>query len=116
MELVGTLEKFPDIKEMLKKAIHRIVQNIDPLKIILFGSYAYGDPSLESDIDLLVIIKESSEPKYKRVAGLNRVLKGLNFPRDILVYTQAELDEWSDVPLAFITTILQKGKVLYEKR
>jgi uncharacterized protein len=115
MEIMDVVGDYPKIKKLLKEVVHRIIQQCDPLKIMLFGSYAYGTPSTDSDIDLLVIIKQSTEPRYKRVAALNRVLTDLEFPRDILVYTQKEIDEWSEVPLAFISTIIRRGKVLYEK-
>ncbi|RLI88760.1 MAG: nucleotidyltransferase domain-containing protein [Candidatus Altiarchaeales archaeon] len=103
-------------EEILKEIIRRIVSVIDPEKIILFGSYAYGEPKKESDLDLLVIIKESSLPRYKRSVPIYRALAGILIPKDIIVYTEKEVEEWRNVPLAFITTIIRKGKVIYEKQ
>jgi len=103
-------------EEILKEIIRRIVSVIDPEKIILFGSYAYGEPKKESDLDLLVIIKESSLPRYKRSVPIYRTLAGILIPKDIIVYTEKEVEEWRNVPLAFITTIIRKGKVIYEKQ
>ena len=113
MELVK-VERIDE--EILKEVIRRIVSVIDPEKIVLFGSHAYGKPKKESDLDLLVIIKESSLPRYKRSVPIYRALAGILIPKDIIVYTEKEVEEWRNVPLAFITTIIRKGKVIYEKQ
>ena len=103
-------------EEFLKEVVRRIVSAVDPVKIILFGSYAYGKPTKGSDLDLLVIVKESPLPRYKRSVPIYKALAGILIPKDIVVYTEKEIEEWSNVPLAFITTIVRKGKVIYEKQ
>ena len=103
-------------EEFLKEVVKRIVSAVDPEKIILFGSYAYGMPKKESDLDLLVVVKESSLPRYKRSVPIYKALAGILIPKDIIVYTEKEIEEWSNVPLAFITTIIRKEKVIYEKQ
>jgi len=92
-----------------------VTKVIAPEKIILFGSYAYGTPGKESDIDILVIAKESSLPRYKRSIPIYKELSGIPVPKDLLVYTVDEIDEWSEVSQSFITTICKKGRVIYEK-
>ena len=98
----------------LQEIVRRIVDAADPARIILFGSYAYGTPHQDSDIDILVIM-ETDRPLHKRPAAINRALAGLLIPKDILVYTPAEVDDLKDVPQAFVTQILKKGVVVYEK-
>jgi len=98
-------------EEFLKEVVKRIVSAVDPEKIILFGSYAYGMPKKESDLDLLVVVKESSLPRYKRSVPIYKALAGILIPKDIIVYTEKEIEEWSNVPLAFITTIIRKGNL-----
>lgn len=100
--------------ELLKEIVSRIVDAVHPERIVLFGSYAYGRPKDESDLDILVVM-DSELPRYKRSVSIYRALAGLLIPKDILVYTQEEIEEWSEVQQAFITTILKKGKVIYEK-
>jgi predicted nucleotidyltransferase len=90
------------------------VDSVDPSKIVLFGSYAYGTPNKDSDVDILVIM-ETNHPRHKRPVPINRALAGLIIPKDILVYTPDEVDDWKDVPQAFITQVLKKGVVVYEK-
>jgi len=103
-------------EEFLKEVVRRIVSAVDPERIILFGSHAYGKPKRGSDLDLLVVVKESLLPRYKRSVPIYKALAGILVPKDIVVYTEKEIEEWSNVPLAFITTITRKGKVIYEKQ
>ena len=100
--------------ETIDEIVKRIVNSVDPEKIILFGSYAYGQPREDSDLDLLVIM-ESSLPRYKRAIPIYRALAGLIIPKDVLVYTPEEIKKWSQVSQAFITTVLEKGQIIYEK-
>lgn len=95
--------------------VRRIVDAIHPQRIILFGSRARGDARPDSDLDLLVIA-DSSEPRYRRAAPLYGALSDILIPMDILVYTPQEVEEWSGVRQAFVTTAVREGKVLYEKR
>ncbi|MGR3309797.1 MAG: nucleotidyltransferase domain-containing protein [Candidatus Brocadiales bacterium] len=110
-----TLKKISQVDgELLKEIVSRIVNAVHPARIILFGSHAYGRPKDESDLDILVIM-HSELPRYRRSVPIYRALAGLLVPKDILAYTQEEIEEWSEVPQAFITTVLRKGKVIYEK-
>jgi len=96
-------------------AIKRIiVESERPDKVVLFGSYARGENNENSDLDLLVI-KNSSLPRYKRAKEIRLLLSKYIFQKDILFYTPEEVDSWSNVSNAFITTALREGKVLYEK-
>ncbi len=102
-------------RKQLKKILNIIIEKYKPEKVILFGSYAYGDPGKDSDLDLL-IVKNSNLPRYKRAREVRKYLWGItDVPKDILVYTQKEIDDWAGVKEAFITTIVENGKVLYER-
>jgi predicted nucleotidyltransferase len=105
----------PPNNDLLGDIVRRIVETAQPEKIILFGSRARGDGRPNSDFDVLVI-KESSEPSYRRDAPLCLALAGLNAPVDVMVYTPEEVTDWSAVPQAFITTALREGKVVYERK
>ena len=103
-------------KEDIDKIVKTIAKNYNPEKIILFGSYAYGNPTSESDIDLLVI-KHSKLPRYKRAREIRKHLWGITeMSTDILVYTPEEVDEWKNVKESFITSVVKKGKSVYKNK
>ncbi len=108
---MATLVKTVD-ESLLEEVVRRIVAAVRPEKIILFGSYAYGTPGPNSD---LLIIMSSDLPQHKRAALVYRALAGLVIPKDVVVYTPEEVEAWREVPRAFITEIVRKGKVLYDK-
>lgn len=101
-------------RALLNDIKNRIVEAVDPERIILFGSYAYGKPSKGSDLDILIIMK-SNLPRYKRSIPIYKALCGMLIPKDIIVYTPEEVEEWENVPQAFVTTAVTKGEKIYEK-
>lgn len=98
--------------EQINEIVRRVVENYHPEKIVLFGSYAYGKPTEDSDLDLLIIKKETL-PRHQRGREVRKNLRGLKIAIDLIVYTDEEVQRWSAVSPAFITTIMKKGKVLY---
>jgi len=99
-------------KQQIDEIVKRIADNYHPEKIVLFGSYAYGTPTEDSDLDLL-IIKDTELPRRMRGREVRKHLRGMKIAVDLLVYTNQEVEEWRDVNTAFITTVMGKGKVLH---
>jgi uncharacterized protein len=99
-------------REQIEQIVNRVVTNYHPEKIILFGSYAYGEPKEHSDIDL-VIIKDSNLPRYQRGREVRKYLRGMKVAVDLVVYTREEVEKWKHVKPAFISTVFEKGEVLY---
>lgn len=99
-------------EELIRQVKDKIVEHISPLKIILFGSYAYGEPHKSSDLDILVI-KESLLPRRKRTKEIRCLFRDFFVPMDILVYTPEEINKFKNVKSSFIRTVLNKGRVLY---
>ncbi|MDR3343742.1 MAG: nucleotidyltransferase domain-containing protein [Treponema sp.] len=98
------------------------LKSSDPYKIILFGSYANGNPNENSDIDLMVILdnnhisKTYEERLNKRVFIRNLVFEiNQNIPLDILVYSKEELKKIKEYGNFFIDEIERTGKIIYEK-
>jgi len=102
------------VGKSLRPAIQRIVEELKPEKIVLFGSYAYGKPTPHSDVDLLVVIKTSDSPK-ERSWKVSRLLLPRPFPVDILVKTPKEVNAALKSGDFFLKEILTRGKVLYER-
>ncbi len=106
---------FPPVAKTLPKAIKRLVAELKPEKIILFGSYAYGNPTPDSDVDLLIIMKTRARPIDRYVTPSN-ALYPREFPVDIIVKTPRELqEEFKNRRNFFMREVLAKGKVIYER-
>jgi uncharacterized protein len=101
--------------EIIAEVQKRLVAVYDPVAIYLFGSYAWGHPDEESDLDLLVVVRTSDEKSHRRcIAGLH-ALWGLNIAKDLLVYTQDEFDARVSDPTTLVYKVKNKGKVLYAR-
>ncbi|MBU0509720.1 nucleotidyltransferase domain-containing protein [bacterium] len=99
-------------REDIRKLCDRIVERFHPHKVILFGSYAYGHPSPDSDVDLLVVMPHEGHASLT-AAEIRGVVHG-GFPLDLIVRSPAVIRqrlEWEDF---FLREILEKGEVLYE--
>jgi len=100
---------------LIRDIVRGIVDTVQPEKVILFGSQARGDARPNSDFDVLVI-KQSDEPRYRRSIPLYVALADLPVEVEVMVYTPEEVDEWSQVPQAFVTTAVREGTAIYERR
>ena len=95
--------------------VDKIRQEYQPDKIILFGSYAYGHPDRDSDIDLL-IIKDTQERFIDRLFNVTKIAsdpKRLT-PLEVIVLTPEEIRERLQIGDQFLREALNKGEVLYE--
>jgi len=101
--------------------IEKLIQT-KPEKIILFGSYAYGDPSDDSDVDILVVtgdnfIPESFSEKSLIYLRTSKAISDIKkeFPVDLIVHTIPMHNRFIENDSLFARELLTKGKVLYEK-
>ncbi|MFH1258348.1 MAG: nucleotidyltransferase domain-containing protein [Elusimicrobiota bacterium] len=90
--------------------VRQIKQKFNPSKIILFGSYAYGKPSKDSDVDLLVIMKTDLKPIEQAV--LIRKEFPAPFPLDLIVRTSQEVKKRIKKGDFFLTAVIKEGKIL----
>jgi predicted nucleotidyltransferase len=104
----------PVTEEVLAEIVRRIVATLHPEKIILFGSYAYGRPSNDSDVDLLVVLDTRARP-VERYLAVSRLLRPRPFPLDLLVKTLEEIRQGLEQGNTFIREIITQGRVLYER-
>ena len=84
-------------------------------RVILFGSYARGNAREHSDVDYM-IIAESTLPRFKRSRELYKMLHPHPFGMDIVVYTPEEIERGKRTPVSFVSSVLQEGKTLYDRR
>lgn len=99
-------------QKAIDQVVEQIVEKFKPQKIILFGSYARGNPRPESDVDLLVVM-ETSLKESKQSLEIRRHLDVL-FGLDLIVHTPKRLKERVDMGDWFLRDVLKEGKVLYE--
>ncbi len=98
---------------LLEVIVRRLVEGMGAEKVILFGSYARGRPAEESDIDLLVVIPETDEPRYRRARRAYACLWGIWAPVEVIVATSREVEEASKLPTSFLGQAIRYGRLLY---
>ena len=99
-------------QEAIDEVVRQIVEKFKPQKIILFGSYARGNPRPESDVDLLIVL-DTLLKETKQSLEIRRYL-GVMFGLDLVVYTPQHLKDRVEMGDWFLRDILKEGKVLYE--
>jgi predicted nucleotidyltransferase len=99
--------------ELLAEMTRRLVAELQPEQIILFGSRAWGSPRGDSDVDLLVIVPSAAGTGADLELRARRCLRGLGVAKDILVRTRDEVERLRDVPASLEAMVLSRGRVLY---
>jgi len=99
-------------REKITAFCDRIVEQFQPEKVILFGSYAYGNPTPDSDVDVLVVLP--FEGKNPEKATEIWVASRPRFPIDIVVRKPQELQRRLELGDVFLREIIKRGTVLYE--
>ena len=103
------------IQDTIHKMVQIIVENVKPIKIILFGSYAREQVNPDSDIDLLIVMNRVQN-KRKKAAEIYQLLAGSGISKDIFITTPNEIEKYKNVPGTIIQPALSEGKILYESK
>lgn len=98
--------------QKLEEIKKKIVEAVFPEKIILFGSYAKGDATEESDIDIVVVWETDLNP-HERNLFLDKLFSRRNFPLDIFAFTKKEVERLKDIPGTLLYEVFHYGKVIY---
>jgi predicted nucleotidyltransferase len=103
----------------IKKVTDIIVEEIQPEKVLLFGSYASGIPNKYSDIDIIVLINKELVKKNRietlTKLNLKTALPSLIFPKDFKVYSLNEYDQLKEDKHSFLYSALKNAVTLYER-
>ena len=102
-------------QKQINEVVEMIASKFKPEKIILFGSYASGTPTEESDLDLLVI-KDSDVPSRLQNREVRKVTSGLKIPIDVIVKTKNDFERYKDIVGTIIYPANKFGRVVYESR
>ncbi len=104
---------------VLEQMVQKIVEEVDPEQVILFGSRARGDDHAGSDVDLVVVETEPFDRERSRrlqTARLHRSLAGFGVAKDLFLYSRDEVEYWRDSLNHVLARALREGRVLYERR
>lgn len=105
------------VETWLMAAVRRLVHELKPEKVILFGSHVYGKPSPDSDLDLLVVLATRERSLAGRQTQVSRYFEPRRYPLDLIVLTPVEfakrLNDWFD---PFVQEVVYRGWILYERR
>lgn len=101
-------------EEQIQGIVRRIVEGYQPDRIILFGSYAYGEPTEDSDLDLLVVKSGIGLSRVERAVAVRQLLWSPGMPSmDIIVRSPEEVAEAAEVRFTIEAQALKSGRVLY---
>jgi predicted nucleotidyltransferase len=100
---------------LFTEARDRLVKTYNPIAIYVFGSYAWGHPDKDSDLDLLVIVDADIKDRYHALVEGHRALGDLSVPKDLLLLTRDEFEEASQRVTSLHYKIKHKGKQIYAR-
>lgn len=105
-------------EEIVREIVNVIVNTVHPLQVILFGSYALGYATPDSDLDLLVIEEEpfgTKRSRMKQIGNIYRNLPPYLISVDVVLYSKDEFDKWKNGINHVIARACREGKVIYER-
>lgn len=97
---------------LLREVVRRVVEEAHPRRIILFGSAARGAMGPDSDLDLLVVMPDGVH-RRRAAMEIYRSLRGIGLPKDVIVVTEEDVNEYRDNPSLVLRPALEEGKELY---
>lgn len=103
-----------DIQAVLNHVIHRILSKYEPKKIILFGSYADGEPGPDSDIDVLIVMDVEGSTRHK-ANEIDLLMADRTIPMDFFVLTPSQYEGQKNIIGSIVRQVERKGKVIYEQ-
>jgi predicted nucleotidyltransferase len=102
------------VKKDIRKFVRTLAKEFEPERVILFGSYAGGTPTKDSDVDLMVIMRHKGDSVDQALAIRRRI--DCPFPLDLIVKTPAEARKRLRGRDMFVTRVFRDGNTLYERQ
>jgi predicted nucleotidyltransferase len=107
-----------DMDRIVDEIVRAVVEASNPERIILFGSAARGDVGPDSDLDILIVEKESAfrgGSRWDESSHIRRALWRFPIPIDVLLFTPEEMDKWKNATNHIVARSLREGKVVYDR-
>lgn len=100
-------------QSLIDEVRKRLVKTYKPREIYIFGSYAWGTPNRDSDLDLLIVIDHYQKDLHSLLVEGHKVLIDLDLSKDIIIYTKEEFDRFSKDRLRFCYKVKNEGQQIY---
>ena len=100
-------------QDLIEEVTRRLVSEVHPEQIILFGSHAWGEPTEDSDLDLVLVVPDDAGSHADIDARARMALWDLEISKDILVMTRGHLNRYGRVVASLERKILNEGIILY---
>lgn len=100
-------------ENLLETATQRLVAEFQPEQVWLYGSHAWGSPNEDSDVDFMVVVRDSDESAVRRSQRAHRCLRGLRMPKDIVVPTRSQVERYKHLRASLFHQVLANGRKLY---
>jgi predicted nucleotidyltransferase len=107
----GSIQGRPD-ERLLGEVVKRTVAAADPVRILLFGSAARGAMGPDSDLDLLVVVRDGAH-RRRTAQAIYKSLRGIGFAKDVVVATESDVRQFGKNPSLVICPALRQGKEIY---
>jgi len=111
MGAVKTLEPTGD--PLLERILDTLVRTFPPLRVFLFGSRSRGDPTGESDDDLLLVVADDASPEGRDPRRAYEALWGLGVAVDVVIWTRSGFESRRSLKTSLPATVLREGRLLY---
>ena len=103
-----------EIQPILNTIVSKISANKETKTIILFGSWAKGSATSDSDLDLLIVMNINGSKRQEAIK-VDLMLEGIPLPTDVIVVTPQDIEKYQDCPGTIVRQALREGRVLYER-
>ncbi|MBD3231118.1 hypothetical protein GF322_00490 [Candidatus Dependentiae bacterium] len=100
-------------QKIIDKVKQKLIEAYNPNEIYIFGSYAWGKPSVESDLDILIVIDESNQSSYVRAVKGYLALFDLSIAKDLIVYTKDEFEKAAQKNWTLANRVKKEGRKIY---
>jgi predicted nucleotidyltransferase len=101
--------------KMITAVKTKLVATYNPITIYIFGSYAWGTPDDDSDLDLLVVVDKLINTRHRMLVDGHRALGDLDLSKDLLLYSKDEFEELSEDEMALCYRVKREGLQIYAK-